>query len=413
MAFGLKTAPATFQKLMNTVLCGLTGSRFFVFLEDIVIYANPLTDHDRKLIDLFKRLRHNLKLQPDKCEFLRKEVTFLGHKISEKGVEPDSRKVEAVENFPTPNTPKQLRNFLELAGYYRRFVPQFSKIANPLHKILKKDAKFVWGEEQEIAFRSLKQKLTSEPILQYPDFSSDFILTTDASNEGASAILSQGPIRKDLPFAYASHSFNRAEKNYSNVEKELAAIVREIKYFRPYLYGKRFKIVSNHKPLTWMSVNDPGSRLLRWRIKLEEYNSEIVYKPRTELECRVSRIGSIGKEEDNPNGVSPSLKLNILQQYHDSVLGGHRGMNKTYEAIKVYYHWPKMKEEVEEYVKWCEMCQLNKMLRPGNKAAMEITSTAKHPFEGWALDIVRPSMETISGNKYRSLFHSAAISQVT
>jgi hypothetical protein len=134
--------------------------------------------------------RNNLKLQPDKCEFLRKEVAFLGHKISENGVEPDNRKVEAIQNFPKPNTVRQLKSFLGFAGYYRRFVPHFSKIAAPLHKLLKKDANFAWGEAQEVAFRTLKQRLVSKPILQYPDFSEEFILTTDVSNDGARAVLS-------------------------------------------------------------------------------------------------------------------------------------------------------------------------------------------------------------------------------
>jgi len=159
---------------------------------------------------------------------------------------------------------KQLKGFLGLVGHYRKFIPQFSKIVAPLHTLLKKDAKYVWEESQEIAFRTLKQKLISQPILQYPDFSREFILTTDASNDSAGAVLSQGQIGKDLPIAYASHSFNKAERNYSTVEKELAAIVWGIKHFRPYLYGRKFKILSDHKTLTWiMRVKDPGSRLLR------------------------------------------------------------------------------------------------------------------------------------------------------
>jgi hypothetical protein len=171
MPFGLKTAPATFQKMMKNVLSGLTGTRCFVFLDDIVIYANSLVDHDRKLRDVFRRLRkYNLKLQPDKCEFLQKEVTFLGHKISECRVKPDARKVESVKNFPTLKTVKQLKSFVSLVGYYRKFIPQFSKIAAPLHKLLKKDAKYMWEESHEVAFHTLKQKLTSPPILQYPDF---------------------------------------------------------------------------------------------------------------------------------------------------------------------------------------------------------------------------------------------------
>jgi hypothetical protein len=212
-----------------------------------VIYANSLTDRDKKLTDVFGRLRlNNLKLQPDKCDFLTKEVTFLGHKISEFGVEPDSRKIQAISNFPCPKTAKQLKSFLGLAGCYRRYVPLFSKIAAPVHILLKKDAKYVWDEEQDISFQTLKQRLVSQPILQYPDFSREFILTTDASNEGAGAVLSQGEVGRDLPIAYASRSFNTAEKNYSTVEKELAAIVWGIKHFRPYLYGRKFKIVRYH-----------------------------------------------------------------------------------------------------------------------------------------------------------------------
>jgi hypothetical protein len=143
--------------------------------------------------------------------------------------------------------------------------------------LLKKDAKYVWEEGQEIAFHTLKQKLMSQPILQYPDFSKEFILTTDASNGGAGAVLSQGHIGKDLPIANASRSFNKAERNYSTVEKELEAIVWGIKHFRPYLYGRKFKVVIDHKTLTWiMSVKHQGSRLWRLRVQLEEYDYEIV-----------------------------------------------------------------------------------------------------------------------------------------
>jgi hypothetical protein len=149
----------------------------------------------------------------------------LGHKISEHGVQPDARKIESIESFPRPKTAKRLKSFLGLAGYYRRFIPQFSKVAAPLHKLLKKDVQYVWGESQEIAFHTLKQKLMTKPILKYPDFTQEFILTTDASNDGAGAVLSQGEFGKDLPVAFASRSFNKAVKNYRTVEKELVAIV--------------------------------------------------------------------------------------------------------------------------------------------------------------------------------------------
>jgi len=173
---------------------------------------------------------------------------------------------------------KQLRSFLGLMSYYRRFVPNFSHIAVPLHKLLKKDVAYEWSGVHEQAFQTLKGKLVTPPVLKYPDFNRSIILTTDASGEGLGAVLSQGDLGKDLPVAFTSRTLNQAE-NYSTTEKELLAIVWGMRYFKPYLYGKHFLVVTDHKPLTWiMNVKDPGSRLLRWRIKLEEYDYEVIYR---------------------------------------------------------------------------------------------------------------------------------------
>jgi hypothetical protein len=158
LSFGLNTAPATFQRLMNTILCGLTGSRCFVFLDDVVVYAKSLTEHDTKLREVFEKFRQfNLKLQPNKCEFLHTEVSYLGHVITENGVLPDPRKVTAIENYPRPTNVKQLKSYLGMASYYRRFIPNFSRIAAPLHALLKADVVFEWTHEREVAFQKLRQ----------------------------------------------------------------------------------------------------------------------------------------------------------------------------------------------------------------------------------------------------------------
>jgi len=397
-------APATFKKLMNSVLSGLTGTRCFMYLDNIVIYARSLEDHNTKLREELDRLRmHKLKLQPDKCEFLRKEVNYLGHQITEAGVRPDPEKVAAIEQFPTPTTVKQLKTFCGMISYYRRFVPNCSWIASPLYKLLKKDAKFVWTEAQENAFQRLKSKLINRPILQYPDFSKEFILTTDASNSGLGAVLSQGPVGHNLPVAYASRSLNNIETHYTTSEKELLAIVWATKYFRPYLYGRRFKIFSDHKPLVWiLNVKDRGSRLLRWRIHLAEYDYEITYRrgsQNTNANVR-SRIGSVSKEGDLSDEFDEDRKKKILYEFHDSPVGGHRGMNKTYRAIKSQYFWPNMRCEIEEYVKQCRSCQVNKILTSKHKAPMEITATAEHPFHKCYLDIVGTLHVTQGSNKY-------------
>lgn len=207
-------------------------------------------------------------------------VWYLGHVISDQGVKPNPEKISIIKNFPIPQNAKDIKSFLGLAGYYRRFIENFSNLTKPLTKLLKKNTSFSWTFEQQNSFDMLREKLTSEPILQYPDFNREFVLTTDASNFAIGAILSQGKIGEDLPIAYASRTLNKSECNYSTTERELLAIVWATKHFRSYLYGRKFKIVTDHRPLTWLfSVKDPGSKLIRWRLKLEEFDYEIIYKP--------------------------------------------------------------------------------------------------------------------------------------
>lgn len=320
MPFGLKNAPATFQRAMDSVLYGLQGERCFVYLDDIVVFASSLQEHEQKLTEVFERLKiHGLKVQPDKCEFLRKEVAYLGHIISENGVKPNPEKVKSVRAFPVPKSCKDIKSFLGLAGYYRRFIPNFSKITKPMTSLLKKDVPFVWGSDQQQAFDTCKNILTTTPLLQYPDFSKEFVLTTDASLHAIGAILSQGEIGKDLPIAYASRTLNKAESNYSTIERELLAIVWAVKHFRPYLFGRKFKIVTDHKPLTWLfSIKDPGSRLVRWRLKLEEYEYEIVYKA--------------GKINTNADALSRPPILNIGSS--DSKPQSNDHLQTNYEQYK-------------------------------------------------------------------------------
>lgn len=280
MPFGLKNAPSTFQRLMNNVLTGLQGERCFVYLDDIVSYSHDLKTHIENLGAIFDRLRKfNLKLQPDKCEFLRKEVGYLGHIISEEGLKPDPNKIKSVKEFPIPKSPKDIKSFLGLISYYRRFIPEFSKLSKPLTSLLKKDASFLWTNEQQLAFETLKDKLITSPVLIYPDFTKPFNLTCDASNYAISAILSQGPIGKDRPVAYASRTLNKCEINYSTTEKELLAIVWGCNSFRPYLFGRKFIIVTDHRPLKWLfNHTDPSSKLQRWRLQLQEFEYEIIYR---------------------------------------------------------------------------------------------------------------------------------------
>ena len=158
--------------LMDITLTGLIGTELFVYLDDMVIFADTLEEHEKKFNNLIQRLRKaNLHLQPDKCEFLRPEIQYLGHIIDKNGVRPDPKKIIAVKEFPVPKTQKNVKQFLGLAGYYRSFIEGFSKIANPLNQLLKKDTPFIWADKQQTAFDILKSRLCEEPLLQRPDFS--------------------------------------------------------------------------------------------------------------------------------------------------------------------------------------------------------------------------------------------------
>lgn len=281
MPMGLKNSPSTFQRVMDNVLRDLQNVVCLVYLDDIIVFSVSLQEHMVNLEKVFKRLREsNFKIQMDKSEFLKLETAYLGHIISKDGIKPNPDKIRAIEKFPIPKTATEIKRFLGLLGYYRKFIPDFARITKPMTQCLKKGSKITINDAiYSNCFNKCKTLLTNDPILQYPDFDKEFILTTDASNFAIGAVLSQGPIGSDRPIAYASRTLNTSEINYSTIEKELLAIVWGTKYFRPYLFGRKFKVLTDHKPLQWiMNVKEPGSRLTRWRLKLSEYNFTPIYK---------------------------------------------------------------------------------------------------------------------------------------
>lgn len=277
MPFGLKTAPATFQRLMNNVLSDLINTICLVYLDDIIIFSTSLQEHTESLIKVFQRLKDvNLKIQLDKSEFMKRSTNFLGHVVTNEGIKPNPEKIICVQKFPLPKNQKEIKQFLGLAGYYRKFVKDYSKIARPMTKYLKKDMVMNIRDTEYIeSCETLKKLLTNPPILIYPDFNKKFTLQTDASNYALGAVLSQD----GHPVSYASRTLNGSEQNYSTIEKELLAIVWATKHFRPYLFGRKFLIETDHRPLAWLfSIKEPNSKLVRWRLRLQEYDYEIKYK---------------------------------------------------------------------------------------------------------------------------------------
>lgn len=219
-----------------------------------------------------------MKLNPEKCDFFNHQVTFLGHTCSENGLLPDKSKIKAVEKYPVPNDKEATKRFVAFANYYRRFIPNFAAITQPLNALTKKRVEFKWTQECENSFNLLKKILLSPEILQYPDFTRSFTVTVDASNFACGAVLSQDFDGRDLPICYISKSFKKGELNKPIIEKELLAIHFAVTTLRPYLYGRTFTVKSDHKPLIYLNnLKNPASKLPRVRLELEEYDFVVEY----------------------------------------------------------------------------------------------------------------------------------------
>lgn len=314
MPMGLKNSPSTFQRVMDNVLKDLQNEVCLVYLDDIIVFSTSLQEHMVNLEKVFKKLREsNFKIQLDKSEFLKLETEFLGHVITTEGVKPNPNKIKAIANYPLPKTITEIKRFLGLLGYYRKFIPDFARITKPMTQCLKKGSKITLDQNYINCFNHCKTLLINDPILQYPDFDKEFLLTTDASNVAIGAVLSQGPVGSDKPIAYASRTLNTSESNYSTIEKELLAIVWATKYFRPYLFGRKFKILSDHKPLQWvMNLKEPNSRLTRWRLKLSEYDFTVVYK----LGKHNTNADALSRIQIN-NEVTDSIAVNLSENSSD------------------------------------------------------------------------------------------------
>ena len=289
MPFGLCNAPATFQRLMQRCLGERVHDFLLIYLDDVILYSLDFDSHLAHLEQVFERLHHHgLKLQPQKCRLFRREVTYLGHIVSKEGVAVDPEKTAAVREWPVPTTVKDVRSFLGFAGYYRRFVKGFSKIALPLNNLLqgtggKKTAAVTWTPDCQAAFEKLKGVLLQAPVLAYADFKAPFRLYTDASFQGLGAVLSQVQEGKERVIAYASRSLQPAERNdrnYSSFKLELLALKWAITdKFKDYLWGATFKVFTDNRPLTHLQTANLGATEQRWAAQLANFNFDISYRP--------------------------------------------------------------------------------------------------------------------------------------
>ncbi|CAM4532914.1 unnamed protein product [Caretta caretta] len=308
LPFGLRNAPATFQRLVDGLLAGL-GEYAVAYLDDMAIFSDSWADHLEHLQKVLERIREaGLTVKAKKCQIGLNRVTYLGHQVGQGTISPLQAKVDAIQKWPVPKSKKQVQSFLGLAGYYRRFVPHYSQIAAPLTDLTKKkqpnavqwtgkcqkafnklkatlmsdpvlrapDA-VQWTGKCQKAFNKLKATLMSDPVLRAPDFDKPFLVTTDASERGVGAVLMQkGPDQEFHPVVFLSKKLSERESNWSVTEKECYAIVYALEKLRPYVWGRRFNLQTDHAALKWLhTVKETNKKLLRWSLALQDFDFDV------------------------------------------------------------------------------------------------------------------------------------------
>lgn len=457
LPFGLTNAPATFMHLMQSIFLPHLDNFVIVFLDDILIYSKTKEEHIQHVKQVLELLRkHRLYAKASKCEFFQRSVSFLGHVISDHGLQMESDKVKAMQEWPIPKCVRDVRAFCGLTGYYRRFIKNFSSICSPLSDLTKKDQaiKFTWTNEAQQAFEELKQKMITAPILMLPNPSLPFIVTCDASGIGLGAVLSQDQGTGIKPIAYMSKKLQPAETRYATHEQELLAVVCALKEWRHYLHGVKFIVETDHKSLKYLQTQPTlTARQARWSELICEYDFEVKYKegkdnvvadafsrradyePKKEVNSMSTIEGgkeleqmivssypsdpsckSIlqGKHKDSKNITiknniiyykkkmyipnNKQIKTQIVQEHHDTNVSGHLGVHKTIELVQRHYYWPSMWGEIREYVTTCLPCQQNK---PSQQAPMGLLQSIDPPERRWetvTIDLITQLPKTKQGN---------------
>ena len=281
LSFGLCNEPSQFARTMELVLSGLTWDICLVYLDDILVFSRTFEEHCDRLAAVFERLeQYTLKLKSSKCHLFQRKVTFLGHVVSENGIECDPDKVAAIAQWPRPTNVSEIRTFCGLASYYRAFVPNFAHVAVPLHELTRKDAQFEWTKARERAFKELKHRLTSAPILVAPQDEGTFYLDTDASDTALGAVCQQQQDGILRVIGHASRALSDAERRYCITRRELLGVVYGLKKFRQHLLGRPIVVRTDHAALTYLQKTpEPIGQQGRWLDLLGEFDITIQHRP--------------------------------------------------------------------------------------------------------------------------------------
>ncbi|CAB0038506.1 unnamed protein product [Trichogramma brassicae] len=460
LAFGQTNAPMTFQRLIDALFGPECEPFVFGYLDDIVIVTETFEQHLVWLEKVLERLNAaGLTINRKKCEFCRPSVKYLGYVLDGDGLRVDEDKVAPVMNYPAPTDLKSLRRFLGMLGWYARFIPNDTEMKLPLLKLTKKNAEWIWADEQQQAFEALKKALTEAPVLARPDFARPFIVQCDASALAIGGVLSQVFDDGEHPIVYVSRVLTSAERNYTTSEKECLALLWTIRKLRPYLEGYKFIAVTDHSALQYLrNLKDPTGRLARWALEMQQWEFEIVHRRGKvhELPDALSRayeaneevcVAGVSDESDeeqqrlvedvtqNPQRwqnwrveggnlyhyrydplldpitdcekgwklvVPPAQRERVMRDAHDITSAGHLGIEKTFDRVKREYYWRGMYHDVHEYVRSCDTCQLYKIDQTGPRGLMG-RRVIEHPWSVIACDLMEFPLSK-SQNKYLIVF---------
>lgn len=367
MPFGLSNSPATYQRLMQDCLADLHLKICCIFIDDVIIYARTFEEHQERLKLVFDRIRTAcLKLAPGKCRFFKPKVKYVGHIVSEAGVETDPEKIEKIIKWPTPETPEQVRQFIGFAGYYRRFIRNFSQISKPLTELMPTPAKkskkkthiqksWNWGQQQEQSFLKLKELLSTAPILGYADYTKSFEVHTDASGLGLGAVLYQNQEGQNRVIAYASRGLSKSEKNYPAHKLEFLALKWSVcDKFHDYLYGHSFGVLTDNNPLTYVLTSaNLDATGHRWLAALSVYDFNITYRP--------------GKNNADADGLSRMPTDTIAQESIKAICGVMRTpLVETLAVTPDVLDQPSLDTEHQIYndIDWVSIQHQDKELKP-------------------------------------------------
>lgn len=462
MPFGLSNAPATWQRLIDNVLGSDLEPFVFVYLDDVVVVSDTFEKHLFLLDEVFRRLREaNITVSFDKCQFCRPEMKFLGYVVDRNGLHVDPEKVTAMLELPVPKTVSDVRRLVGTFSWYRRFIADFSTIIAPITNLLKKSSKFVWSEECEESFKRIKEFLVTAPILTCPDYSKPFVVQTDASGFGLGAVLTQPSPDGDKVVCYLSRSLSKQERRYTTTERECLAVLWAIEKLRPYLEGVEFTVLTDHWSLIWLqNLKDPTGRLARWAVKLQQFQFKILHRKGKDmvvpdaLSRSVPVVDLLSVRDDTPvlsdkiddrwykkmlekvtnyplrfsswrinNGklwkyvksvcqelISPkeTWKLvipkddrrKLITLAHEPPTSGHVGVYKTFSRLCERYYWPKMRSDVENFVKRCKVCTAHKPSQQQRSDKMVSHPKANTPWEMITTDLIGPLPKSKRGNAF-------------